>query len=262
MTIQSIIHPIIKPVIRSIVGADNFSPFQLPNLAIWLDAFDLPSNTTLASSWLNKGNMGVGNAIQATPLRQPLYVANGINGRPALRGLHDGVNASQLDIADHPALRYTQFTIYAVFQRTADTGAPETIGAKYTADGTNRREHWAQINGGGTVDSLNLTVSPGGTSTGLQVLNGTVAQPINTPRIARYQFTGTQLEIETIGFSQTTVNYAGAVFNGTSKYTLFSRPEFASPLNGLIGTYLFYTVSHDTNKQNLMINYLKNKYGI
>lgn len=253
-----------QSVIKNIINSP-FSPRRLSNLAIWLDAIDFASltfNVSTISDWRNKGNQGVGNAVQTLLARQPLYVANGINGRPALRGRHDGVNASQLDIADHPALRYAQFTIYAVYLREVDLGAPETIGGKYIADGTNRREHWAQINGGGTPDTLNLTISQDGSSSSLVTVNGAVAQTLNVPRIARFQYSGTQLQVQTLGASEATLNFSGTIVQTTSKYTLFSRPEFAAPFAGLIGEYLLFTRSLSATQRTQIETYLINKWGI
>jgi hypothetical protein len=123
--------PLLKP----------FNPRALPNLAVWrnvLNRDNLTFNSTTVSALKNRGTKGVADAIQATALRQPLYVSSGINGRPALEGRHDGTNASQLRIADHAGLNYISCEYYGVVQRVTDMGGTETIVTKYVGTGNQR----------------------------------------------------------------------------------------------------------------------------
>ena len=64
----------------------NWTPAELPNLALWLDAEDAASitlNGSTVAQWSDKS----GNArhvSQATVVNQPAYTANGLNGKPVL----------------------------------------------------------------------------------------------------------------------------------------------------------------------------------
>lgn len=64
-----------------------WTPAQLPNLALWLDAADA-STITLNGSNISQWNDKSGNernATQATAAYQPVYTVNAINGKAALR---------------------------------------------------------------------------------------------------------------------------------------------------------------------------------
>ena len=69
--------------------APNWTPAQIPGLALWLDAADA-STITLNGSDVSQWNDKSGNAYhltQPTAALQPRYEATGMNGKPALNNL-------------------------------------------------------------------------------------------------------------------------------------------------------------------------------
>lgn len=64
----------------------NWTPAELPNLALWLDAAD-SSTITLNGSTVSQWNDKSGNsrhASQGTAANQPTYTASGLNGKPVV----------------------------------------------------------------------------------------------------------------------------------------------------------------------------------
>lgn len=69
-------------------------------LVLWLGAdsgvtTDTTAGSTTVSSWQNQSGTG-SNAVQSTKGNQPLYVENGLNGKPVLRfdGVDDAINSA------------------------------------------------------------------------------------------------------------------------------------------------------------------------
>ncbi len=255
-TIQSIIQPIIKPVISSVIGDDGFTPALLPNRAVWLNAKRLPISTTLISSAFNDNNLGVGNATQAVGLRQPLYVADGINGRPAMRGWHDGANNSQLAIADSAGLDHTQLNIFIVAKRNNDSGGDQQIINK--DQGVDQREYRCSINASGQIAGRH---SSAGTLASLVGATGTSTINVNTPFILGFRYSGTTLSLSLNGVVQASSSLA-SVFNGASPISLFSAGGFFQGFRGDIGEILVFNSALTTNERTALMNYLSREWGI
>lgn len=81
-----------NPALRDILESTSFSPADLANLAIWLDAADASTITLDGSSKVSQWSDKSGNARHASAIvnQRPDYLTSGINGMPAVRG--DGVD--------------------------------------------------------------------------------------------------------------------------------------------------------------------------
>jgi hypothetical protein len=239
--------------------SNHFSPLEIASLALWLDAHDLPSislSGSTVSQWSDKSGKG-NHATQALAVRQPLYVASAIKNRPALRGFHDGSNASQLAIADATSLDYTTCTAFAVCQRVADLAATEIVAGKYT-DIANQLEHNLYIEASDYVD---FQTSPDGTFASRKVSYSSVPWVINTPAILQGTFNGTQTIVK-LNKTQGATIASTSIFNGTSPYFLFSRNGYANPFAGTIGEYLFFTRALSADESTAITNYLIHKWGL
>lgn len=84
------------------IPVKSFDARSVGGLAIWLDAFLPPSETT----WADKSGNGR-NGRQDSVNNRPAWVASGINGRPAL--LFDGIN----DNFSLPALSLPNWHVFA-----------------------------------------------------------------------------------------------------------------------------------------------------
>ena len=246
------------------LSISGFSPSQLTGLAIWLDAADtstLTFNTTTISAWANKGNQGVGNATQGTALNQPLYVANGINGRPGLEGRHDGVNGSLMSIADvNPGLNYTEFNAFAVVVQITNLVATAQMFGKYTTTG-NQREHRMTLD---SASKLGSATSLNGTATTSTFLSSP-ATVVGTPFICDLRYTTTgplQASVLNNAFTASAANPASA-FNGTAPYNFFAREVAATEsFAGRIGEYIFFNRALTAFERLYVLRYLSAKWGV
>ena len=243
-------------------GYYQYDPSREGKLAVHLNAKNTGSISAalnIVSQWGNLGDQGVGHAVQATGAQRPKYVASAINGRPAIEGRHDGVNASNLAIADATGLDYTLFTSFTVFQRVTDLAVTaEQIAGKYSTSG-NQRESRVLLN---NTDYLSSSVSTDGTS-GTLVSASMAASPtvVGTPAIAVVCFTGSSLKISKNGANEVSAAVA-SVFNGTSPYYLFSRDSNGDPYAGYIGEHLFFTELLDAAAQARVLAYLQAGWGL
>lgn len=248
-------------------NGNNFSPEYITgnNLGIWLDATDLESltfNSSTISSWRNKGNAGVGNAVQATALNQPLYVANGINGLPALEGRHDGTNGSLMRIADHAGLNHTEFTAFVVANLITDRGVTTEVAGKYTTSGS-QREHRMIM---GSIREVSGAVSGDG-ATISSLFNGSAKATVGVPYIQDLSYTTTgPLSYTSLNNSPTLYASAAApasVFNGTAPYDFFAREVAATEsFSGRVGEYIFYDRALGANERRQVLSYLSVKWGV
>lgn len=227
-------------------------------MAVWLDATDTSTitlNGTTVSSWRNKGNAGAGNATQGTAANQPLYVSSAINGLPALRGRHDGTNASELNIADSAALDYTSFALFVVLQRITDLGLLEAVISKFF---TPNRECRLCIS---ATDILSLDTSANGTAAVTTTVGSALA--VNTPIIVQssYSLASTTQSVTYNNVTAATTSQTG-IFAGAQPLSIFSTGSITSPFAGDIGEVLFYTKALSTTETAYVRKYLGAKWGI
>lgn len=229
----------------------RFNPSSISNLAIRLDAQNLSSFTFSTgqdiSAW--------GAAAQATANLQPLYVANGINGMPAVQ-FYDDSTAKLLSIPDSTALDYTKFTLFVVFKRASDLGAVERIAGKFSSSSpANAREHTMLIL---ITDEIQGNIStdgnPGtGFSAGTPVI-GTACIGM----IMRDATNGTAYLNNVAGVPAA----VGAPFQGTSPFHIGAIDGAAQPFSGYIGEILFYTRDLTTAERKSVWSYLSGKWRI
>lgn len=246
------------------VLGSRFSPLELSGLAIWLDGQNKASISLSGSQvtqWNNQGNVtGVGHATQGIALRQPKYVASAINGWPGIQGLHDGTNASQLEVADSTGLDYTRFTSFVVAKRASDLNATESIHGKYTITG-DQREHRLFISG--STDNPALQYSQTGTSPTSAVAELSSAIATNSPFVMISSYNGSAITLMRGNGATTSATYSSGIFNGTSPYYLFSMSgSQVEPYAGYIGEFLFYNRALSALENREVMSYLKGKWGI
>lgn len=69
---------------------NTFQPSNLSGLVLWLDAdYGISLNVSTVSAWADQSPTGA-NLVQATPAKQPNFVANAINGHAAIQAPSNG----------------------------------------------------------------------------------------------------------------------------------------------------------------------------
>lgn len=242
----------------------GFSPSNLSGLAIWLDAQDITTFTKNGSNLVSQWNDKSGNnnhAVQATGVRQPLYVQTGINSRPAVEGRHDGSNASQLTVADASSLNYTEFSVFIAGLQHTNLGATAQLFGKYATTG-NMREHRITI---GATAQCGGGVSPDGTATGNSVpFISSPTVTVDTLFLLDMTFRagGAGASLTLNNTTNSTSTTATSVFNGTATYDFFSREStFTDAFAGRIGEFLFFNRALSAIERTNIINYLYAKWN-
>src|SRR5579872_4521105 len=162
----------------------GFSPCKLPNLAVWLDATSYGTFTVNGSNRVSQWNDKSGKAnhmSQANGGQQPLYAANGINGRPAVQ-FYDDSTAKQLARADNSTLKYTAFSVFVVCQRQQNMGTNERIFGKFSTVSPSAQREFSMLVAPVSGGSFQCATSSAGT--GADGLGATTsAVTLATPQI-------------------------------------------------------------------------------
>jgi len=100
------------------------------NIALWLtaDTGVQADSNGLVSVWADQSGLG-NDALQANPGNQPIYVANAIQGRPAVQF---GISGNQLLTIAGQVLTGTQFTIVAVINDQASNATSRVLLSSFT----------------------------------------------------------------------------------------------------------------------------------
>lgn len=179
-------------------------------LVVWLDAAKgVTQSNNAVSAWADQsGNNN--NAAQATQARQPLLVANVINGKPVMR--FDGTNQQYFTIADAASLRWGtgDFTVMEVtaWTNTASTNDNTGYGALWVKVGPNTPFPGASLfanNASGPTGAARaqVTINLFAASANTNLNNGSF-------RVVGMRRAGTTLEVR-VGGAQ-----AGMVANATT----------------------------------------------
>lgn len=236
----------------------GFLPNQIDNNIIWLDAFDestITKNNNLVSQWNDKsGNNN--NALKPSSIQAPLYVNNGLNNKPTLKGYHDN-SASTLSISDNATLDYDSFDLFMVLQRDVDSGGEEIILAKER--GSNQREIRSFIGGGDEL--IGRTSSDGSSGTTKTLVQSVNFQP-NNPVIYHLSHSNNTLSLSINNGSKLSTTLTG-LFNGSSEIGLFSQgSNGAAPFRGCISEIIMFGAKVNTVSEDKLFTYLSDKWGI
>ena len=201
-----------------------WTPAQLSNLALWLDAADTSTftlNGSAVSQWRDKSG-NARHASQSTAAQQPTYTLNGMNGLPVVT--FDGT-------ADNMAVNYNYAgnaaTLYAVAARLSGGSSEQWIFSSYGGSaGTPliapmwikgpSTDEWASYGGSTAVFALSgatLTTNGQGFMLGIDssitdsVLNMYTNGSLTAQHPGTVRFTG-----------GTARNFIGAEVNGASRF--------------------------------------------
>ncbi len=240
------------------LSSTGFNPKSIPGLAVWLDAQDAGSFTystgSDVSAWAD-GSGNSNNATQGTAASQPLYVASGINGKPAVQFFDDSTNKF-LQIADAASLNFTACHVFIVMRPTQLLGANMHLFAKWTI-ATNEREIKIPIITG--TNTIITQASLNGTAVTSTAASATAA--INTNYIVEGYFASSLLGSITNNSAAVTAALA-SINNATSPVFIGTRDTNTEPFAGYIGEILFYTASLTAAQRATVIRYLSTKWGV
>lgn len=240
---------------------EGFQVSSLSGLSLWLkaDAGVAIGGGNHVNTWADQSSNG-NNAVGPT-MKKPVYVANGINGKPTM-----SFNGSTelFQINDSNSLDITNCSIYIVLQRNGNGTGNEVTFMKNASDNAENAVYWqtAKLNGGNS----NFTVN----SIGYPDRNTNVYLGDGLPRIMSFSYDGsggpTNLNIYVNGIKTAYYNYPTANIN-TSTGTLqiggynASFDNAGEYFNGYISEFIIFNRAL-TDEENLSVtNYLNSKYA-
>ena len=229
----------------------GFSPGQISDLAVWLDANDFSTftfNGGNVSAWADKsGNSN--DATQGTAANQPLYETDEVNGKPVIT-----CNNDFLQIPDNATLDYTEAQIFNVIRNNVDSGTGDNrYFSKWTSNPN--LEILAGLKNDGTPDAYNVGFA---TDASTRVFNTSISQvTLGTAAIIDFNIMTGTTDVR-VNNGTTTVVGAGG-YNSAAPLQIgasFGNGNFS------IAEVLFFTRSLTTSEFTSVINYLSNKWGI
>lgn len=248
-----------------LLGADDFSPADFSNLAVWTDATN-PGSFTYStgsdiSAWRDQSGNG-NHLVQATSNLQPLKVASGINGRPAVQ-FYDDSTAKVLVSPYAASMAATTFHGFVVYRRgSSDLGAAEQLQGNYTTSGNQRRQRLIVLSSDANQSTAS-TVANAGTSGALTSVNCTTTIATDTNAIGEYYYDGANIvscvNNDVAGQGSTAM---ADLFQGTASFAVGARSDSGDPFNGYIGEVIFYAKSLSATQRLQVLRYLSGKWGV
>ncbi len=261
----------------TIDGPTTFDPRSVSGLVVWLDANKGVTQTAASvSAWADQTSHG-NDASQALSIRQPLFQASSINGRPALHfnRAHGGNKGDVLAIADAVSLQWGTGDFYVVvvarFDNAIATDGPGVLFDKSFGGTTNGQTVMllggipAPLNGGVASDGLvfNTRVQAGDYITTTHAYNN------GAPHAFAMQRVGVQLDLRVDATSITSGASSGVdVSNvggglGAGKVLIGSDYDAGSlRLNGDVAEVLAVKGALSATDRAALEGYLKAKYGL
>ena len=239
------------------VMSGGFSPAQLPNLAIWLDASNYGSLTFNGgdiSQWNDLSANG-NHIAQGTASAQPTYEAAGINGKPAL----DFDNTDFLTIADNATLSGSQHFIVAVVKRVTDTGAAQNICGKFVT-GSSQREYCIGVDSGDKFFGQASTT--GGTGAGLVTSVSTQAATVDTAFLLAGWTDGVNNNVSVNNANTDADAFTPPIFDGTSGFYVGQGGSGGAFFNGMVSEVIKTNGDPGAGLRLATIQYLAAKWGV
>lgn len=247
---------------------NNFNPKSIHGLALWFDASDMSTDTTV-SIWFNKSvsinasNATVFNNPSNTPHaistinnNAPTYNATGINGKPAV-----SFNDSKW-LSGNVSITNNTMTIFAVCSMNPSRFAARIIGFS-NRNGSNDYDNHGFM---GLLRQSNTGIGAyrGGNPSG----NFTSQNPpeYNTPYLFECWYDGTS-QYSTVQMGEKTeISSVPSTGNfAISYFTIGHNPnkeDYNAPLKGLISEILVYRSCLSDSDRKIVEGYLSWKWGI
>ena len=234
-----------SPATATVTIADNdLSPDQIAGLQFWLDAESgvrtgsgtAAGNGDAVGYWDDRSALGH-TAEQADSAMRPIYVTNGLNGRPVVR--LSGSNG--MSVAHAAGL---------------DAGIAQTAFALFSLDTGSSIAFKGAVPGSG-VGEWRVTPSSYGVSGALP--GGLDAASSGDIRLVTGRYTGSKVQVYHNGSLKGEVAQSGVAVNGNS-LVLGSAAPGDNLLNGGIGQVILYNRSLNDSEREQVETYLLGKY--
>lgn len=239
-------------------------PLSIPGLALWLDAdpgFVGKDGSNRVSIWRDAlgttNNTVAQNVAQTDPARQPLWVADGINGRPAIR--FDGSNDYLNNTVDNLLATDSARTVIVVGD--ADDSSTGNALVVFRRSNQVYADQFGLYSGNVYVYSDGVNGNNNAYASGTGALT-TIRQPFIS--VFRSTGLGSKIAVDLNGSALTLTQPGGVgAETGTTGFVIGARENLAnSTWPGMIAEILVYDRSLTAGELNAIGFYLTHKYSI
>lgn len=250
----------------------SFTPKNISNLQLWLDASQLNlSNDTAVSSWTDNSGNGY-NATQGTLANRPTFKTNILNGRPSL--LFDGTDSLSIpsSTSNFKFLHSTDSSLFIVLQPgvVSDPAVNYIListGASTANIGYSLRFADSPASNNG-INSFIYFGSSGNTVVSNAVNNVLTANTFNYFRVMSQPTNGTaanrseiQVDLSTVIKNNTQTNTA-STSNSSSNLFIGQSDTGAFPFSGYISEIIIYNKILSSSETTSVQNYIRSKYRL
>lgn len=230
----------------SAAGGGGFSPGDLGNLALWLDASDV-STIGAVSQWDDKsGNDN--HATQGVGANQPV---TGIRTQNSLNVIDFDGSSQYLELPSGVyGIPNAENTIYIVYASDDDTRGSQRLVSMTESGGT---RYYIEAD----LDNDRLRMINNTTFSAVIV---SAADDTN-PHIVGFSFNGTDTLSPFVDGTDYTSG-SGAAESGIDAATIGARASGSELLDGIICEICIFTEAHDSTKKSQMFSYFTAKWGL
>lgn len=236
----------------------DFNPLIVPDTQLWLDGQDFSTfafNGSNINQWDDKSGFSR-HAVEANPLVQPLYVANGINGFPALNFALDRLITSWVPSKGN-------YTAFVIFRTTDGTSNPffaqDDLGTNNvdTLFGLGKLNLFPNADGGLALE----THGPGGSVNGAKTVS---TYNDDVPHLAGFKVEGTSYTVFTESETASTTSSVSGCFgaDGIEKLGIGTWVNNAARYNGFIGEVFIINRAVNLDEFNFLKSGFINKWNI
>jgi len=232
-------------------GIETPAPDDISNLKLWIDPSDSGTITESANkvSQINDKSGNGNHAVQGTSSFQPLTSTNTINGLNTLTfdGLDDRMNIPNTGIAN-------TYSFFAVVNSLNSSGGVR--GYIFGRGGAS-----PQYDGIGRLGSADFPVDRFFVFNATQIVSKD--SPVVLPGVEtlyEYSRDNTAISINVADTTPATGTMAVSYVN--SSFIIGTRPDILGFTDGYFGEMLLYDKILNATERNLIITYLKNKWGV
>lgn len=233
-------------------GAAVIDPSDVAGLITNFDAQVLSSITKdgsdRVSDWADLSSNGL-DAAQANGVFQPLYVADGMNGKPCI----DFTGSRGMAAVDAAAMNHTGMTLLVVGMATADDGINQHELFRKWSGASNREFRGFCHNAGNTVQFGFTTAGTGGIF-GIPATYGWV---VDTPFLLTVRDDG--VNTETLVNDTDTDTDVGTIWNSTADLILGLA---GGSTDVALGQFIWYNNDISDEDYNALVAMLLTKWGI
>lgn len=238
----------------------GFSPDDLNNLSLWLDASDtgtISHSTGDVSTWADKSSSGYDVSYAAGTVRTGDNTINGMNTISV--NAAGSLSRSGTSIEPTTGSYGDGITVYVVFKKTGTAAAGEALPILLAYSNLGRpMDRYSTSTG----SRYGADVNPSALNTNILNIRTATSPVLLSVTVNRYGPAETRFSERVNGVFTDSVGSASGLSSVNQSISIGRRPDSGSTFEGDIAEILIYNEIHDSSELEETETYLMNKWGI